>query len=274
MLPGINGFHWQLGHLVFISIFFTIIIVILGTSALGFLRSASRLKSRDKETILWGHQFRDLASDEKACRHSMTGELKGRVCPNAFDCRDCVTHGDLITKAKPISSAPDEVAGLSYPGQRLYHRGHTWVEEQSDGTVLVGLDDFASRLIGKPDQVALPSPGRQLSVNGTAWTARKSGAEVRILAPISGEVLETGGKDQGWYLRVQPDTPLPEDRHLLTAGEVGSWIRHELERLQVFASSPEVGAVLADGGELVDDLSDAFQPGDWDHVCSSFFLQP
>ncbi len=56
--------------------------------------------------------------------------------------------------------------------------------------------------------------------------------------------------------------------------EIEAWIRHELERLQVFASNPAVDTVLADGGELVDDLSDAFQPGDWDHVCSSFFLQP
>jgi hypothetical protein len=73
---------------------------------------------------------------------------------------------------------------------------------------------------------------------------------------------------------VRPDSPLSDARHLLSGHEVGAWIRHELERLQAFASNPEIGAVLADGGELVDDLSGAFQPGDWDHVCSSFFLQP
>ncbi len=274
MLPGINGFHWQLGHLVFIGTFFTVIVVIFGTSAVGFLRSVLHLRSRDKEAILWEHQFHDLPSDEKACRHSMTGELKGRLCPNGFDCRDCSTHDRLTCEGGAKASEPDDVAGLSYPGHRLYHRGHTWVEEQTDGTVLVGLDDFASKLMGKPDQVMLPNPGQRLTVNGTAWAGRKSGAEVRILAPISGEVLDTGGQEQRWYLRLRPDSPLSEARHLLRGREVEAWIRRELERLQAFASNPEVGAVLADGGELVDDLSGAFQPGDWDHVCSSFFLQP
>ncbi|RPJ85130.1 MAG: hypothetical protein EHM18_10900 [Acidobacteria bacterium] len=274
MLPGINGFHWQLGHLIFIGIFLTIVAVIFGTSLLGLRRSASRLRAKDKETTVWEHQFHDLSSDEKACRHSMTGELKGRECPNAFDCRVCSTHGQLICEGQDTGSEPAEVAGLSYPGGRLYHRGHTWVEEQSDGSVLVGIDDFASRLMGKPDKVVLPSPGQRLTANGAAWTARKSGAEVRILAPISGEVLEAGGEGQEWYLRVRPDSPLSEARHLLRGSELGAWIRNELERLQAFAPHPEVGAVLADGGELVDDLSHAFQRSEWDHVCSSFFLQP
>ncbi|MFB3902715.1 MAG: glycine cleavage system protein H [Acidobacteriota bacterium] len=273
MLPGINGFHWQLGHLVFISTFFTILFVIFGTSALGFVRSALRLRSQNKEAMFWHHQFQDLVPDEKSCRHAMTGELKGRICPNAFDCCNCATHA-VMSEEHPCSSEAEQVAGLCYPPARLYHRGHAWVEPQSDGTVLVGLDDFASRLLGTPDLVELPEVGKQLTVNATAWTARKSGAEVRVLAPVSGEVVTVGGQDQGWYLRLRPDSPLSQARHLLHGGEVEAWIRHELERLEAFASSPEVGAVLADGGELVNDLSGAFQSGDWDHVCSSFFLQP
>jgi len=273
MLPGIHGFHWHLGHLVFIGAFFTIVVVIFGTSALGFFRSAVRLRSRDKETIVWKHQFHDLALEEKACRHALTGELKGRVCPNAFDCTNGATH-QAMSEDNPQAPEPEGSAGLSYPGQRLYQRGHTWVEEQSDGTARLGLDDFASRLLGKPDRVVLPDRGQRLTVNGTAWTARKANAEVRILAPISGEVVETCAQGSGWYLRVRPDGPVSEARHLLGRNEVAAWVRHELDRLQTFASDPQVGVVLADGGELVEDLSGSFQPGDWDHLCSSFFLQP
>ncbi len=47
-----------------------------------------------------------------------------------------------------------------------------------------------------PDAVELPPPGTQLKANGTAFRVRKRGADVRVLSPVDGEVVETGGPGQ------------------------------------------------------------------------------
>ena len=94
--------------------------------------------------------------------------------------------------------------GLKYPATNFYHRGHAWVREEPDGTVTVGLDDFASRLTGRPDSVALPPVGTKLQANGAGRRMSRNGAEVRILAPVDGEVLAIGGPDEGFYLKLRP----------------------------------------------------------------------
>ena len=48
------------------------------------------------------------------------------------------------------------ILGAPLPQDRLYHRGHTWVRREEDGTYNIGLDDFIRRLIGNPDLIELP----------------------------------------------------------------------------------------------------------------------
>ena len=84
---------------------------------------------------------------DRACRHVLTGEFKSRECPHAFDCRECETHAKLIADIRRRSRRPEptaEIFGMSFPLDRLYHRGHTWARPEADGTVTVGLDDLGA----------------------------------------------------------------------------------------------------------------------------------
>jgi hypothetical protein len=119
--------------------------------------------------------------------------------------------------------------------------------------------------------VNLPSPGSTLTVNGTGWTMRKKGTEVRMLSPVEGVVVATGGPEQGWYLRVAPDGQ-PNLKHLLRPDEVKPWLTRELERLELACSAEGAGLSLADGGELTDDLTAAYPEADWDSVLGEVFL--
>ena len=136
----------------------------------------------------------------------LTGEFKNRECPNAFDCRECATHSKLVALHPPAVAAGHEaeIFGMSFPLDRMYHRGHTWARPEADGTVTVGLDDLGARLLGTPDGVDLPEPGSRVQVNGTAFRVHKREADVRILSPVDGEVVETGGVDRDYFLRVKP----------------------------------------------------------------------
>ena len=164
---------------------------------------------------------------------------------------------------------------MSFPADRLYHRGHTWAHPEPDGTVTIGLDDLGARLLGTPDEVILPEPGTQVRTNGTAFRVRRREADVRILSPVDGEVVETGGTDQPYFLRVKPIAGAMDMRHLLRGAEVKPWLMREMERLQL-ALTMEGASVpsLADGGVPVQDIAAAYPRTDWDAVCGEMFLNP
>jgi hypothetical protein len=102
---------------------------------------------------------------------------------------------------------------------------------------------------------------------------RKRNADVRVLCPVDGEVVETGGPESGWYLRVRPSGEAPA-AHLLRGPEVRFWMMRELERLQLLLSPPAASPSLADGGVLVEDIASGYPDRDWDAVCGAIFLQP
>ena len=114
----------------------------------------------------------------------------------------------------------------------------------------MGLDDLARRLVGTPERVEPPAVGSRLQVNGPAARLTTRGNDVRVLSPVDGTVLEVRGEGAGFTLRVDPGAA-PELRHLLSGTEARAWGLRELERLQWALGPSELGAALADGGELV-----------------------
>lgn len=272
MFPGVDGFHWTFGHIFFVSVFLTVVAAIAIVAITSVVRARRDVATGRAEPIRWRADFTDLPRSERSCRHALTGEAPGRICPNAFDCRTCSNHSKF--RQKPGSNDSDIVFGMKYPNYRYYHRGHTWVTPQPDGTLLIGLDAIAEQMIGQPDMVKTPAAGTALSANGIGWRMSKYGLEVRVLSPVDGTVVQTGGPDDNWYLRVLPPSKPADLRHLLRGGEVPAWVGHEIERLQIAVSPRGAGLVLADGGVLADDFLRDLPEVTRDAVLGGVFLEP
>jgi hypothetical protein len=172
--------------------------------------------------------------------------------------------------ARPVEREED-VCGMPFPLDRFYHRGHTWARLEPDGTIAVGLDELGKRLIGAPDAVDLPAPGVRIHANGTAFRVKRREADVRVLSPVDGSVVERGGPECEWYLRVRPENL--DLTHLLRGSEVKPWVMREMERLQLTLSA-EGAPTLADGGVPVADIAASYPGMDWDAVCGEMFLEP
>ena len=281
MFPFVYGFTWDAGNIIFLGLFFSAVAVIVSTLAVATMRARRDFVLRKVESIRWESDFHDLPSTSRKCRHEFTGEFKQRTCDNAFECSECATHAKLLEHASLTAGATrqnenvqSKIYGFDMPQERLYHRGHTWVRPEVDGTATIGIDDFGARLVGLPDDVELPPVGSRIHVNGTAWHVKKNDTDVRILAPVDAEVVETGGPEKDWYLKVKPVGEKIETGHLLKGSEIHPWLMREVERLQISLAVDSVGATLADGGEPVKDFSKSYPGANWDSVLGEMFLEP
>lgn len=274
MFPGIYDFHWDPGHLIFLGVFYSVLVVVLITTAIAARRAVLDFRAHRVEQTRWHTDFEDLPRDVRPCRHALTGEAPGRVCERGFDCRHCVDHPrfDALRGTLPLDT--DRAGGFEIAPDRLYHRGHTWVRPEPDGTLAIGLDDLGRRLLGVPDTISLPTHGTKLVANGPAFHAKRNGVDVRVLAPVDGQVVAHGGPQDDWLLRVQPADDEPDTRHLLDAAEARPWMVRESERLQVALAAEGLGASLADGGLPVEDLGSVIPRDRLDDVYGAMFLHP
>ena len=269
MFPGVDGFEWTFGHVVFLALFFAVAATIFITVARAVVNTVRDFRTKRVSEICWNAEFAALPAAERCCRHELAGRVEHRTCRNAFDCRRCPDYEKLV---KIRAAAPGTTFGLAYPASRLYHRGHTWVQPEADGVYTIGLDDLASRLVGKPDEVELPAEGARIEANGAAFTLSKGGNRMRVRAPMDGTVIATGGPESGWYLKIRAEGK-PDLRHLLRGPEVAAWVGRELERLQIQLGAAEAAPSLADGGILMDGLMDAMPEANWDAALSATFLE-
>ncbi|MGA2269723.1 MAG: hypothetical protein ABSH44_14745 [Bryobacteraceae bacterium] len=276
MFPWNYGFHWSIASYIFLGAFYTVLVVVATTVVSAVVRTRHDLRAQAAGEIRWHSDFHDLPARDRVCRHVLTGEFTSRECPNAFDCRRCETHARLIALHPPEQpdEPEEEIFGMSFPLDRLYHRGHAWARPEADGTVTVGLDELGKRLLGAPDAVNLPPSGALIHANGPAFRVHKRGADVRVLSPVDGELIGTGGPNRDWYLKVKPIDGYIDMRHLLCGAEVKPWLLREMERLQLALSAEGAAPTLADGGVPVADIAASYPKADWDAVCGEMFLEP
>src|SRR5579872_3986986 len=80
---------------------------------------------------------------------------------------------------------PALVAGFQVPENVRYHAGHTWALSESHEMVRVGMDDFASKLVGKIESIALPQRGRWVRAAGGRYSrsSRRASTQSRPCQP-------------------------------------------------------------------------------------------
>src|SRR5579859_2403743 len=179
---------------------------------------------------------------------------------------------------------PPVVAGFEVPPNIRFHAGHTWALSESRDLVRVGMDDFASKLIGKIESIALPQRGRWVRQGQKIWTIFRDGKSVDMVSPIEGTVTdvneavvknpELARKDpygEGWLLTVQaPDSKI-NFRNLMGGSLARLWT--ESSALRLHSRMPAMaGALAQDGGVAVDDISAHMPDEDWATLTKEFFL--
>ncbi len=79
---------------------------------------------------------------------------------------------------------------MSTPADLKYTREHEWVRDNGDGTVTIGITDFAQGELGDIVFVELEEAGADYSKDDTFGTVEAVKTVSDLYAPIDGEVIE------------------------------------------------------------------------------------
>ena len=75
------------------------------------------------------------------------------------------------------------------PSNLRYTKDHEWVKVESDGTVTVGITDYAQAALGDVTFIDLPKIGKQLESADVFGTVESVKAASDLYSPVSGEVI-------------------------------------------------------------------------------------
>jgi glycine cleavage system H protein len=103
------------------------------------------------------------------------------------------------------------------PAGLKYVKSHEWVRAESDGTVTIGITDFAQGSLGDLVFVETPAVGRQLAKDESCAVVESVKAASDVYAPIAGEVIAANAKlgdnpeilnsdpyEGGWLWKMKP----------------------------------------------------------------------
>lgn len=225
-----------------------------------------------------------LPNDTVRCVWMDAGLLKWKLCDRQLECERCPL--DAALKGHPLDAVAEAAAGRRrpawvFPDDRRYARGHVWVQVSEPRRFRIGLDILVADLLPEPRRLVLPEEGDRVQRGAPLAVLEVDGGEVNLPAPLTGRVLRTNhvvARDPvlamgspytaGWLVELDPEEA-PEGEALdalLTGGEMRREARLDVQRLQrqvameVLVGRPEVGPVMADGGEPVTDLKQMLGP--------------
>jgi glycine cleavage system H lipoate-binding protein len=182
------------------------------------------------------------------------------------------------------SLEPVWVAGYQLPESLYYHRGHTWARPVGKDTVVVGMDDFARRLLGSARAVRFPAVGDWLHQGDRSFAVKVDGRAAEFVAPVEGEVVEVNSElhgkptlatddpyGRGWVVKVRAANLAGNLRNLLSGRLARRWLEDSREALELRLMALS-GSVLQDGGEPIADFAKHLPPEEWKRLVGEFLL--
>jgi glycine cleavage system H protein len=189
---------------------------------------------------------------------------------------------DGRSPAAPLE--PVWVSGYVLPEGLHYHQGHVWLRPLDRDTVLVGLDDFARRLIGTARGVRLPAFGDWLRQGGAGFGVKVDGRAAEFVSPVDGEVVAVNSElrkspglatddpyGRGWIMKVRAADLATNLKNLLSGRLARRWVEDSREALELRLMALS-GSVLQDGGEPVADFARHLPDEEWQRLVGEFLL--
>jgi len=78
---------------------------------------------------------------------------------------------------------------MNVPDDLQYTATHEWVRTEADGTITIGITDFAQDALGDLVYIELPKVGRRLAAGEACAVVESVKAASDVYAPVAGDVI-------------------------------------------------------------------------------------
>jgi glycine cleavage system H lipoate-binding protein len=227
--------------------------------------------------------------NQQKCRHMLSGRVDYKICSHGYDCVKC-PYDQMIEDTGYLPNLKEPhytvVSGFNVAQDHYYHFGHTWARVEYGGRVRIGLDDFASRLLGPQESIRLPKLGQDIRQGNQLAQLERSKNEANLLSPVTGKVVATNYNIKskaksanqspyvnGWFMVIQPTGLRKSLKNLFFGQESLAWMDDEAARLNTLVSEQTEYKMAATGGMAVNDIYGNVPGLDWDRLVTAF-LEP
>jgi glycine cleavage system H lipoate-binding protein len=215
----------------------------------------------------------------QACVWMSAGLLTYKLCDRDFDCEHCPLDAALrgaprLAGVQRNATGPPTRRPVTFPEDRLYSTGHTWLKpiEGGEGRVRLGLDGFASSIVACPRRIWWRPSRGQVRRGQVICEIEFDGGTLALTAPVVARPsrcnraleddpssLVTSPYADGWVLELVPAVD-GELRSLLTASAAREQARLDSRRfrrrvaIQLLADDNGNGRSEPDEDRMLTDL--------------------
>ena len=112
---------------------------------------------------------------------------------------------------------------MNFPEDLKYAKSHEWVKTLEDGTVLVGVSDYAQDALGDLVFVNLPEAGDEVTEGEPFADVESVKAVSDVYSPVSGTVAEINEAPyEAWFMKVENVTGTAQ---LMSAAEYEEYVK-------------------------------------------------
>lgn len=229
-----------------------------------------------------------MLMNQRKCRHMLSGRVTYKLCGHGYDCARC-PYDQMLDDASVMRrlSPPicDNASGFNIARDYYFHHGHTWARVEYGGRIRVGIDDFATRVLGSLDAIELPRLGETVRQNRPNAELSRGDHKAHPLSPVDGKVLAVNPKlagqaalsndapyGDGWLMVIQPSKMRENLKNLLFGTESLAWMDDEATRLSTLLSEETGYKLAATGGEVVRDIYGSVPGADWERLVEEFLV--
>jgi glycine cleavage system H protein len=214
------------------------------------------------------------------CIWMSAGLVRYRLCDREFDCESCpldaALRGAACWPAVDDERRTGTLAPFAFPADRLYSRGHCWLQPLDPGRSQVGIDALAAALLGRPGGLHSAHDGPAVAADEVVASLDFPHGSIPLAAPAAGVLLRLNDAARrsprlvaedpygaGWIYELREDGGRAELCGATDALERARLdLRHFGRRaaLGLLAGIDAIGATMADGGEGLTDLRHMLGP--------------
>ncbi len=200
-----------------------------------------------------------------------------------FFVADWLVHRGKVEPA--LVPAEALAAPVRMPSGVFFARSHTWLNLFPSGRAWLGIDDFVTRLLVRPEVEYLKAEGERVRRGEPLLELHEGEHSLTIRSPLDGVVLAHNSAlarrpdllhrapfSDGWAVEIKPDR-YADVKALLLGDETSGWMSEEFGRLRdvLAGATPEVEpAMLQDGGAPIAGALQHVAPEVWNRIDREF----